>query len=187
MQANPDDRMDRLYQDLTEKQRAVIDAHAQHPEATNRKKAKVAGEEILGEDGPVNESYCSEILNKKFSDLAQYRAEIEQNERASGDEQTVGDPFANIQSGEGSWQTIDERPTKVTSDESGNSEPQETADMLQEPVQRVQPVQVADTGDGIAIKLSYRYVQSLLESQEAQLPENLHEQLVDVVLQRAFN
>lgn len=49
------------------------------------------------------------------------------------------------------------------------------------------PLQVADTGDGIAIKFSYEYAQELIESPESHLPPELHQRIVDVVFQRAFN
>jgi len=178
MQANPNDEMDRQYQNLTEKQRAVIDAHAKNPDVTNRETARIAGEEILGQDSPVNESYCSEILNKKFTDLAQYRVEIEQNERPTGDMQTTGDPFQNIPDNkEPDVQTIQERP--VT--DAGPDNTAETA------IRSNSPIQVMDAGDGVLLKLNYRYVQELLESTESQLPDELHEQLVDIVVQKAFN
>ena len=180
MQANPNEQMDQAYQSLTEKQRAVIDAHAKNPDETNREKARIAGEEILGQDGPVNESYCSEIINKKYADLAEYRAEIEQNERPQGSVETTGDPFSDLpDNDEPDVQTIQDRPVK---DAGPEQEPMEaTAQTIQS-----NPIQVLDTGDGIAIKLDYRYVQTLLESQETMLPDDLHQQLVDVVLQRAF-
>jgi len=191
MQANPNDQMDTEYQNLTEKQRAVIDAHAKNPDATNREKARIAGVEILGQEDPVNESYASEILNKKFADLAEYRAEIKQNERPQGSMQTTGDPFSNIPDKEPGVQTIQDRPVKDAGPADGESQTVDQGQAHPKPTTqstRVQsnPIQVLDTGDGIAIKLDYRYVQSLLESQDAMLPDDLHQQLVDVVVQRAF-
>jgi hypothetical protein len=193
MQANPNTELDNQYQNLTPKQQAVIDAHAKNPDETNREKARIAGEDILGQGEPVNESYCSEILNKSYAELAQYREEIEQNERPEGQQQTVGDPFDALQPQDGDSrsrgpQTIQERPVKSTKDDTQETEPQ--AQTQTEPPHRVEsnsPIQVADGGDGIVVKFSYRYVQSLLENQETQLPDDLHQQLVDVVLQRAFN
>lgn len=199
MQANPNDAMDREYQNLTEKQRAVIDAHAQQPEATNREKARIAGEEILEDEEPVNESYCSEIINKKFPDLAEYRAELEQNERPQGAVSTTGDPFGQFgvqdsNSSSTGFQSIQDRPVKdLPQDDSDDESGQEPSRKPRQPAAQQprigssSPIQVADTGDGIAIKLSYRYVQQLLESQDTQLPDELHQQLVNVVLQRAFN
>jgi len=188
--ANPDDELDSQYDNLTEKQRAVIDAHAQNPDATNREKARIAGEEILNQGEPVNESYCSEILNKKYERLAQYREEIEQNERNIGSMQTTGDPFKSLDQSEG-YQTIQERPTKQTQLQDDASE-QEYSEPSQEQSQRPEihssaPLQVADTGDGIAIKFSYEYAQELIESPESHLPPELHQRIVDVVFQRAFN
>jgi len=167
--------MDRQYQDLTPKQKAVIDAYAKHPNETNREIARIAGEEILGDDGPVNESYCSEILNKDYAELAEYRAEIEQNERGEGSQTTVGDPFEAFQE-ESGFQSIQERPVKQT--ESDDEEPQVA------PTQTVSPIQVADAGDGVVIKLSYRYVEGLLKARDVEIPEDMHEQLVDVLMSK---
>lgn len=113
MRANPNEDLDSQYQNLTEKQQAVIDAYAKHPDETNREIARIAGEEILGEDDPVNESYASEITKDKYADLAEYRAEIEQNGRPEGQEQTIGDPFAELQQQQShDVQGIADRPVK---------------------------------------------------------------------------
>jgi hypothetical protein len=175
MHANPNEYLDRQYDDLTPKQKAVIDAHAENPDATNREKARIAGEEILGEDGPVNESYCSEIIKKDYAELAEYRAEIEQNERVEGSEQTVGDPFEALQSNQESFQSIQERPVKET---------EEDTPQVSEPTQTVSPIQVASAPDGIMIKLSYSYVEALLKARDVDLPDDMHEQLVDALMQR---
>jgi len=197
MQANPNEVMDEQYRDLTEKQRAVIDAHAKNPDATNREKARIAGEDILGQDSRVNESYCSEILNDKNPDLAEYRAELEQNERPTGQEQIIGDPFEQLQDQDDeSWQSIQERPTKEGQQEIEDSVDQDQELDARERSARTTPkrtvgaqraVQVGDAGNGIVVKFSYPYVRELLESQEIRLPDELHQKLVDVVLERAFN
>ena len=188
MQANPNEDLEREYQNLTEKQRAVIDAHAQNPDETNREKARIAGEEMLGQDGPINESYASEILNKDYGELAKYREEIEQNERPEGTQQTVGDPFEELQQQQSEgYQAIQERPVKSVQTE--EEESAETAQQPQvQPVQRVQnatPIQVGDTGDGIVIKLSYRYVEDLIENPDSNLPAELHRKIVNVLFQQA--
>jgi len=182
MQANPNAEFDREYDNLTDKQRAVIDAHAQNPEETNREKARIAGEEILGNDGPVNESYSSDILNNKYPDLADYRAEIEQNERPKGNEQTTGNPLDALKPDNNDnqgFQSIQDRPVKGSTDD----EPQ----VQQQTVQRKSPIQVFDTGESIGVELSYRYVEELLRDQGTQLPEDLHQQLVNVIFQRVSN
>jgi len=190
--ANPNDELDSQYDNLTEKQRAVVDAHAQNPDATNREKARIAGEEILKQGEPVNESYCSEILNKKYERLAQYREEIEQNERPTGSMQTTGDPFEGLESDSSQgFQTIQERPTKQTQpqddvSDTDSSEPPQQQSQRPE-IHSSAPLQVADTGDGIAIKFRYEYAQELIESPESHLPPELQQRSVDVVFQRAFN
>jgi len=189
--ANPNDELDTQYDNLTDKQRAVVDAHAQNPDATNREKARIAGEEILEQDEPVNESYCSEILNKKYERLVQYREEIEQNERPEGSMQTTGDPFEGLEQQAEGYQTIQERSTKQTqlqddADDADSSEPSQQQSQRPE-IHSSAPLQVADTGDEIAIKFSYEYAQELIESPENHLPAELHQRIVDVVFQRAFN
>jgi len=197
MQANPNTDLDQDYQNLTEKQKAVIDAHAKNPDATNREKARIAGVEILGEDEPINESYTSEILNKDHAELAKYREEIEQNERVEGQQQTIGDPFKSLQQqqqdqGQG-FQSIQERPVKQTTPESDETEdtpqvqqPQVQQRTKSQPIQSTSPIQVADTGDGIVVKFSYGYLQDQLQRPDSQLPDELQQQLVDVMFQRAF-
>lgn len=199
MQANPNTDLDQQYQNLTEKQRAVIDAHAQNPDATNREKSRIAGEEILGESEPVNESYTSEILNKKYPKLAQYREEIEQNERVEGQQQTIGDPFEALQQQqqESGFQSIQERPVKeIVQSETVESETEQSQPAQQsrepqvqrrQPVRSSSPIQVADTGDGIVVKFSYSYLQDQLQRSDSQLPAELQQQVVDVMFQRAFN
>lgn len=186
MQANPNDEMDQLYKDLTEKQRAVIDAHAQNPDATNREKARIAGEEILGQDSGVNESYSSEIINSKYPELAEYRVEIEQNERRVGQEETIGNPFESIEQGQRGFQTIKDRPVKQTQPEQEEPEPEPEPQVQSQSVD-IADVQVQDGGDGVVLKISYGYVEKLIQDQDTQLPPELHKRLVDVIFQRAFN
>jgi len=177
MRANPNDRLERQYEDLTAKQKAVIDAHAENPEATNREKARLAGEKLDGDS--VNESYCSQILNKDYAEVAQYREEIVQNERQEGDMQTVGDPFEGIPQQDGP-QHIQERPTKGTEgqeDSSGTSTGQ-----MQEPSESPltpQQIAVRVEADGVVVKFDPTYFRNLLESQE--LPPHLHKQLVNEI------
>jgi hypothetical protein len=178
MHANPNMDLDNQYDSLTEKQKAVIDAYAKNPNETNREIARIAGEEILADDGPVNESYCSEILNRDHPQLAEYRAEIEQNEREAGSMQTAGDPFEALQNDQqDTFQTIQDRPVKQT-------ESEEESPQVAETTHTVSPIQVASAPDGIVIKISYSYVEALLKARDVDLPEDMHEQLVDALMQR---
>jgi hypothetical protein len=197
MRANPNDRLERQYEDLTAKQKAVIDAHAENPEATNREKANVASQLLkervqsgevslsdLNDDSiegiTVNESYSSGILNKDYPEVAQYREEIVQNERQEGDMQTVGDPFEGIPQEEDSYQSIQERPVKGTQaqeDSSGTS-----TNQVKEPTDSPltpQQIAVSVEGDGVLVKFDRTYFKNLLETQE--LPPHLHKQLVNEI------
>jgi len=177
MRANPNDRLERQYEDLTAKQKAVIDAHAESPDATNREKARLAGEKLDGDS--VNESYCSQILNKDYSDVAQYREEIVQNERDKADMQTVGDPFEGIPQQDGP-QHIQERPVKGAQAEENN--PDTSTGQMQEPSDSPltpQQVAVRVEGDAVVVKFDQTYFRNLLESQE--LPPHLHKQLVNAI------
>jgi len=177
MRANPNDRLERQYEDLTAKQKAVIDAHAENPDATNREKARLAGEKL--DDGSVNESYCSRILKKDYKEVAQYREEIVQNERNEGDMQTVGDPFEGIPQDD-SYQSIQERPVKGTQAE--NKQADTSTNQVQEPTESPltpQQIAVSVEGDGVVVKFDPTYFRNLLESQE--LPPHLHKQLVNEI------
>lgn len=178
MRANPNDRLERQYEDLTAKQKAVIDAHAENPEATNREKARLAGEKLDGDS--VNESYCSQILNKDYAEVAQYREEIVQNERQEGDMQTVGDPFEGIPQQDSGYQSIQERPTKGTEVQENQADP--STGQIQEPSDSPltpQQIAVRVERDSVVVKFDPTYFRNLLESQE--LPPHLHKQLVNEI------
>jgi hypothetical protein len=175
MRANPNDRLDRQYEDLTPKQQAIIDAHAENPDATNRKKAKLAGEK-LGE-GSVNESYCSQSLNNDYPEVAQYRAEIVQNEREEGQMQTVGDPFEAIPQQDSGYQSIQDRQVKRTQGQEQQADG--TTGQIQDPTDSPltpQQVAVSVQDDGVVVKFDRTYFRNLLETQE--LPPHMHKQLV---------
>jgi len=169
------ENLEREYGGLTDKQKAVIDSHAEHPNATNRDKARFAAEK-LPEGESVNESYCSQIINRDYPKVAQYRAEIVQNQRSQGSITTEGDPFEGQLEQDKSYQTIQERPVKDTQDD----EPVEPTPTT--PVAR-QYIQVQTVDDGVLVKFDYAYLRELLQNQQANLPPELHEKLVDSVFQ----
>lgn len=177
MAAQPRDDLAQQYENLTEKQKAVIDAHAENPDETNRRKAELAGEKI---DGSVNESYCSQVLKQKYPEVATYREEIVQNDRTQGEMKTEGDPFSAIPDDSGGFQSIQDRPVKQTQGQDSD----EQAVQTQEP-QVGQQVQIQHRDNGLVVWFDERYLRDLLESQE--LPPELHEKLVDAVLAQAFN
>lgn len=178
MASQPRDELERQYNDLTEKQKAVIDAHSENPNETNRRKAEIAGEKI---DDSVNESYCSQVLNQKYPELATYREEIVQNERTEGEMKTEGDPFSAIPDESGGFQSIKDRPVKQAHQDTEESQDTQTAT----PTAPRQAVQIQQQDDGLLVWFDERYLRELLESQE--LPPQLHQRLVDAVLAQAFN
>jgi len=173
-----DDDLDEEYQNLTEKQRAVIDAHAEKPDETNRKKTEIA-EDKLGDS--INESYASQVINKKYPKLAKYREEIEQNQRQEGSMQTKGNPFKGIPQDEGGFQSIQDRPVKETQ----SQDQEQTSQKSPQPAVAQQPVQVREDVDGVLLKIDYRYLRELLVDQETKLPDELQARLVDVLVERA--
>jgi len=179
MASQPRDDLERQYNSLTEKQQAVIDAHSENPNETNRRKAEIAGEKI---GDSVNESYCSQVLNSKYPELADYREEIVQNERTEGEMTTEGNPFSAIPDDSGGFQSIQDRPVTKTQDSSDDSPTQDTATA---PTAPRKAVQIKHQDDGLLVWFDERYLRELLESQE--LPPQLHQRLVDAVLAQAFN
>jgi len=175
-----DDELEQQYQDLTDKQRAVIDAHAEHPDETNRRKTEIA-EGKLGDS--INESYASQVINKKYPKLAKYREEIEQNQRQEGSMTTEGDPLAGkISQNDTGFQSIQDRPVKETQSQDQEQPSQESQ---AQPAVAQQPVQVREDVDGVLLKIDYRYLRELLVDQDTRLPDELQARLVDVLVERA--
>jgi hypothetical protein len=177
MASQPRDDLEQQYNNLTEKQQAVIDAHSENPNETNRRKAEIAGEKI---GDSVNESYCSQVLNSKYPELANYREEIVQNERSEGEMTTEGDPFSAIPDESGGFQSIQDRPVTETQQDDSSSQVSASA-----PTAPRKAVQIQQQDDGLLVWFDERYLRELLESQE--LPPQLHQRLVDAVLSQAFN
>lgn len=76
------------FEQLTEKQQAIITAHAEMPNAQNREKCERAAE-ILGEE--VNTSYTSHVINRDYPEIARYYAFI-RNEGKFLEEDTELEP-----------------------------------------------------------------------------------------------
>lgn len=102
-------------EELTDKQRAVVEVKAANPSLGPKALAEQASDELHGGES-VSRSYVGPILNN-YQHLIDKRREQLDNERYQGSEQTVGDPFEDTleQDGNG-WQGIKERPTKETAD-----------------------------------------------------------------------
>ena len=98
---------------LTDKQKAIVNTKAKHPEYGPQKLAEEASKQLDGDES-VSVSYVSPILNN-YSDIIRTRREQLDNERHEGEQKTVGDPFADTLSDNNQskgWQGIKERPTK---------------------------------------------------------------------------
>lgn len=112
------------YHQLTPKQKAIIDAKAENPDAGPTELAEIATEKM--EDGSVSRSYIHPILTE-YSDIAEKQIEIKANKRENGTEKTVGDPFEKLDSQlnnstSGSWQMLSERPKQDTLDVDDSTE-----------------------------------------------------------------
>ena len=102
-----------MYQ-LTEKQRAVVNALAEHPDEGPSKIAEIASEAL--DNDTVSRSYVHPI-KQKYADLVEQQREIKDNARTEGKEETTGDPFESLEETLGDsteWQMLSERPHKGT-------------------------------------------------------------------------
>ena len=148
MQATHEQDLEQQYNDRTAKQRAIIDAHAENPTATNREKAEAAAE-MLGES--VNESFCSSTLRKDYPNIAVYREYVVQGEVAD---------------------------TKVSQNADYIPGITDSHDFEEDVI-------VNSEADGLLLYLPDWYVRQLVESGE--LPPELHERVVDAVVDMAFD
>jgi len=183
MQVSPRPELDSRYDNLTPKQKAIVDARSQNPDATNRDIAHSIAPEIYNDnyktqsEEPVerlNESYTSQFQNKdEIQELLDYKQELQDNQRTEGTMQTTGDPFSadpNMQEQQG-WQSITERPVQ-------NTQSQEPA---KETYQFQAPVIVEQKSDRWVVEFEPEYFQHLLSSQR--LPPELHQELVEAVIE----
>jgi len=183
MQVSPRPELDSRYDNLTPKQKAIVDARVQNPDATNRDIAHSIAPEIYNEkykkqsEEPVdqlNESYTSQFQNKdEIKELLDYKQELKDNQRTEGTMQTTGDPFSADPSMEQSqaWQSITERPVQ----QSQSTEPAKGSYQFQA------PVIVEQQDDRWTVEFEPEYFQHLLSSQR--LPPELHQELVEAVIE----
>ena len=109
--AELDDKDD--FVSLTEKQKAIVDVKAKHPEYGPEKTANEASKQLPG-DETVSRSYVAPILNK-YGHIIKDRREQLDNDRYEGTETTVGSPFDKLGEDQ-SWQGIKDRPEKPNGD-----------------------------------------------------------------------
>lgn len=145
--------------ELTDKQRVVVNALAEHPDKGPTRIAEIASEAL--ENDTVSRSYVTPI-KQKYADLVEQQREIKENKRHEGTERTTGDPFDKLNETLGdtkkAWQTIQERPHKDTT---SNGQEEKT----------------------LRLDVSRRDVELLLAGD---VPEELRRELVVKIVDRAF-
>jgi len=200
----PREDLDAAYRNLTPMQQAVVDARVEHPNVPkthiSRDYAPKIYNEHYAEDesehkDEFNNSHVNQLLNGNekaiFPEIIEYRRELKENQRQEGTMTTEGDPFSadpNIDSDD-SWQTWDERPNKTAAQTSasesdggdGDAQAQQT-ELVSQANQAAPRLAVADSGDGVVLKLDYEYVRELLESHE--LPADVEHRLMGVVFSK---
>lgn len=181
MQANRTRDYEQEYESLTEKQQAIIDAHAENPDATNRDKARAAAEK-LGDK--VNESYCSSVLNKDYAEIAEWQRRVVQGEDVERTVTAQADPFTNIPE-ERSWQSIADRPVTESDAEATQTGESSEGGRTQQRRRRTAGVAVEPQEDGMLVYFERSYLRELIESND--LPPELHERLVDELVDLAFD
>ena len=107
--AELDDKSD--FVELTEKQKAIVNIKAKHPEYGPEKTANEASKQLPGEE-TVSRSYVGPILNK-YGHIIKDRREQLDNKRYEGEDTAVGDPFQDKLNQDG-WQGIKDRPQQNT-------------------------------------------------------------------------
>lgn len=193
----PRDDLDRAYQQLTDMQKAVVDARVANPDVPKTHISRDHAPKIYNEEyadseadhkDEFNNSHVTQMLNGNTNELIpeiiEYRQDIAHNQRSEGTMTTEGDPFTadpNMDDSEG-WQTWDERPNKAAA-QSDNPTDSDQADLVQSAVTTQPRIQVGDTGDGVVLKIDYSYLQELLEAQT--LPPELNKELTSLVFQKA--
>jgi len=203
--ATPDQNMENDYNDLTEKQQRIVDARAENPDVQNAE---------IAEMSDANPSYTSKVLDE-YDNLVEYRRDIKENQRETGEEKTTGDPFeGDLDEPEG-VQTIKDRPNKaapgeeaeapqaetestdagvemnerqqqVTSTEDTaelESQEDEATEPEETPTETPTATATAD-GDTITVEFSEATVRKFLK--EGEVPDDLYDEFVDAVIDRAF-
>lgn len=191
MHVSPRPELEQRFDDLTPRQKAVVAARVQNPDATNRDIAHTIAPRIYNEEqkppekepiDKMNESYTSQFQNKdEIKELIKYRQEIRDNQRYEGETTTTGDPFSGNPAMQSQreqsrgWQSITERPVQQTNDQSQQQEPPKPRYEFQAPV-RVEKKENAWT-----VEFEPEYFQHLLSSKR--LPPELHQELVEAVIE----
>jgi len=198
MQMAPRDDLEREYEQLTPKQKAIVDARVAHLEVPKTHISRDYAPQTYNEEyaeseqdkeDEFNNSYVTQILNGRNNELipeiVEYLQDIEQNQRSEGTMQTTGDPFSanpNMDDTDQSWQTWDDRPNKEAA-QSASEATQAVAEQdngSDQPIQLRAPVAARIEDDAVHVLFDKQYFQKLLEGQS--LPPELHKQLMEDIL-----
>lgn len=122
------------YHQLTDRQKAVVDALAAEPDAIQEEIAERATED-LDEGESVNRSYVSVIKNK-YPHIIKQQQEQFDNERYTGEETTEGNPLESMDEQLGSEErgvsTFGERNVTSTQGESTQEPTRDTTESAEE-------------------------------------------------------
>jgi len=188
--------LEQEYDNLTDRQKAIVDARVEHPDCPKTHISRDYAPEIYNRDyaesetdhiNEMNNSWVTQVLNGKSNEIipeiVEYKQDIKQNQRREGEMTTTGDPFSadpNMDD-DNSWQTWDERPTKQAQQQNTQQEPAtDASEHAQEPIELRAHVAAQIEDETVHVVFDRQYFQSLLEGQA--LPPELHKQLMTEVL-----
>jgi len=197
----PREDLDAAYRNLTPMQKAVVDARVEHPNVPKTEISRNFAPKIYNEHyvdskdehkDEFNNSHVTQMLNGNtkeiIPEIITYRQELKENQRSEGTMTTEGDPFSadpNMGDESESWQTWDDRPNKsaakASESDGGDAQAQQT-ELVSQGNKAAPRLAVADSGDGVVLKLDYEYVRELLESHE--LPADVEHRLMGVVFSK---
>jgi len=195
--------LEQAYDNLTDRQKAIVDARVAHPDVPKTHISRDYAPEIYNRDyadseddhkDEFNNSHVNQLLNGNekaiIPEIIKYRQELKENQRSEGTMTTEGDPFSadpNMGDESEPWQTWDDRPNKsaakASESDGGDAQAQQTQ-LVSQGNKAAPRLAVADSGDGVVLKLDYEYVRELLEKHE--LPPEMQRQVMGVVFNKAL-
>lgn len=197
--AMPRDDLDERFRNLTDKQQAIVLVRVEHPDVPKTHISRDYAPEIYNERfvdseddtiDEMNNSYVTQVLNDESKqEIIKHKQEIKENERQEGELTTTGNPFtAGPDDQPQGFQSIQDRPVKQTGSGERDTTDSQTNTQQAEQTQMQSPagVRVGQADQGVWVLFDERYLQQLLENQDIELPQELHERLVQALLDKAF-
>lgn len=160
--------------DLTEKQRVIVDAIAEHPDGNDTEIAREASEKLDGDT--VSRSYVPNVREKQAHLIEERREQLD-NQRYQGEERTEGEPFPELEKPR-EWQTFAERPY----DDSGEDDA-DTDDAEDTPEEK--PREDAHTPAEKTVDLAVDRCE-VLGLLDGDVPASLQGKVIDALFERAF-